>query len=248
MNQKLIGLIIILLSAVLLPSLYLLLKRKDIYFPRNFPAIDLLKSNRTKSIERGLGRGVVLGHRLWSQPYPGLGLAALQALPIYDEMGVRFDGRQQITTSAGSLLLFTRQILSEQYIGGFSEDLHQKSESMILGVTPWSYTAGLLPELSAAPQGSLSLLGYFGPEAALWGGELDEYSGHIFAAGGTLAGQAALFLSVRDLILGESIYALPGLFHPTPLNKASLLTGDILRALLILALLVGVGLKLAGVL
>jgi hypothetical protein len=70
----------------------------------------------------------------------------------------------------------------------------------------------------------------------------------VFAAAGSVIAQAALFLNVRDLLIGEEVFMLPGLMEPTPPNQAGWLTEDILRAALMGLLIVAVILKVAGLL
>jgi hypothetical protein len=249
----LIGLLVILITALLLFILGWLLDRRDFFRPRRFSAIKAMKNAQTAAIEAGLSRHVFLGGQFHTTVYPGLGLLSLAALPWFGRGDSRADGRQQISTGDSQLFLMSRQVLEGSYRDGFSAVLQDRPGLMIPGLTAFSTTAGLLPILLSRPHGSLSLIGHFGPEAALWAEAVTDEGGpaeeaHVFAAAGTLEGQAVLYLMIRDVLVGEEVFAVPASLSPTPFNLASLQTQDVLRVLLILALILGAVLKMLGIL
>ena len=242
-----IGWTIIALSAVLLVGFSLFFRHRYRYQVRNIPAVKQLEDQRVIAVERGMGRQVVLGEGLWTHAYPGLGLHALAILPGIVSPEDSVEGGQVISTGSGVLALFASQIVQGYYQNGFSPSLQDRMQSVSLpGPTPLAFTAGLLPDLSAKPPGSLALFGSFGLSAPLWAEAAQINGGHVFAAAGSVTAQAALFLNVRDLLIGEEVFMLPGLMEPTALNQAGWLTEDILRVALMALLIVAVILKVAG--
>jgi hypothetical protein len=194
-------------------------------------------------------RGVFIGHRLWYRAYPGLGLAAVSALPALVDMENMADGGQLVTASDGGLLALARQITLGTYQGGFSQPLSEALSALSLpGVSPLSYTAGMLSELRTQPYGSLALFGNYGPEALLWAEAVSDKNEVVVAAAGSLSSQAALFLSVQGLLIGEEVFAVKGLVKPETVDDAAWMAEDILRMLLILLIVIGAVLKMAGVL
>lgn len=249
MTWSLAGWALIGFAAITLSVFSLLYKSHTAYRVRHKPAAKALLNARTSSIERGQRQQIVLGHRLWSQTYPGLGLHSLSVLPTFLDPEAEADGGLSVSTGDGSLVLFARQIIHNRYQGGFSTALHDRGVSAVLpGPTPWSFTAGLLVELVSDPHGSLALFGNYGPEALLWTEAVYAKGGHVLAAAGTIESQAALYLSVRDLLIGENIFMMPGLINPNPKNSAGWLAEDLLRNLLILLLIAAAILKMVGVL
>jgi hypothetical protein len=249
MTWSLVGWILIGLSTVLLLIFCFLFKERKSYPVRRFPAVKRLKTSRVSALERGMKRGVFIGHRLWSRSYPGLGLGAVSALPAFMDAESASDGGQRVLTSDGSILVLARQIALGKYQGGFSKTLNDALSGLSLpGVSPLSFTAGMVSELRSQPYGSLALFGNYGPEALLWTEALADQGEFVFAAAGSLSSQAVLFLSVRDLLMGEEVFTLPGLIEARAANEAGWLTEDILRLLLILMILVGAVLKMAGAL
>lgn len=240
-----IGWTMIALGAVLLLGLrFLFGQGRHGYDVRNLSIVASLLDQRVSSIERGLGRQVILGDKFWSRSYPGLGLHALTVLNSLISPQAMADGLENVNAGAGGLVVFARQIVLGQYQDGFSMHLPVS----LPGPTPLSFLAGVLPEINREPLGSLAIFGQFGSTAPLWteGAALKGVDG--FAAAGSLSAQAALFLSVRDVLMGEEVFMLPGLFDPTPQAQADWLTEDILRVMLMVLIVAAALLKMAGVL
>lgn len=249
MNWSLVGWVVIAISAILLTVMVLLFKKGISYPVRRNPAIEGLIASRISAIEMGQRRQVVLGHQLWSRVNPGLGLHSLAVLPTFLDPETGMDGGMTVSGGDGSLAVFARQIIKNRYRDGFLTALHDHGvRSALPGPTPLSFTAGFLPELHAHPHASLAVFGDYGAEAALWVDAVTSRGGYVFAAAGSLASQAALYASVRDLLIGEEVFLTPGLLAPDAINQAGWLTEDILRSLLILLLITAAILKMIGVL
>ncbi len=249
MNWSIVGWGTIGVAVVLLAAFSILIKNKKPYLIRKFPQLESLRSSRTDAIEAGVDRVIVLGHKLFSTGYPGLGLTSLSAIPDFLDDETLADGKINLASSEGSLVVFAQQIIENTYLGGFSRALTPEGvRSTLLGPTPFSFTAGLLSGLSEHSHRGLVLTGYFGPEASLWSEACESKNGYTFSSAGTITSQAALYLHAKDLLIGENAYLLSGMFDPRPGKNAGWLTEDILRILLIILLVTGVILKLVGIL
>jgi len=248
MNFLLVGWALIGSAVILILILKLFPIGKD-YPLRDEPAVGRLHHSQTEAIERGEERLILLGSRLSPIAYPGLGLHALSVLPSFLDTESGVDGGLTIGSADGRLLAFAHQIVENRYRDGFSPVLHQSGvRTKLYGPTALSFTAGILPELSVSPGTHLALFGYYGPEAMLWAENLGRKGGGIFASGGAISAQAVLFLIVEDQLIGEATFGIPGAMGREAAQGESLLIQDILRWALILGLLIGVGLKLGGVL
>jgi hypothetical protein len=249
MTWSLVGWAVILLAAVLLVLCELHLKKKIRYTARHMPAVERLKTARVTAVESGQKRQVILGHRLWSHTYPGLGLKSLFTLPIFVDAEEVADGGQAVSISDGSLLVLARQVIHGRYQDGFSEVINEGVQRMTLpGATPFSFTMGIMDMLALQKPHSLALLGDYGSEAALWAASAADRGGDVFAAAGSIESQAVLFLGARNLLIGEEIFFMPGSLEPAHSHRTSWLVEDILRVLLTALLLAGVALKLGGML
>lgn len=243
-----IGWTVIFLAVVLLVGFSLIFKTGRRYPVRQLPAVKALFDQRVIAIERGEGRQVVLGNRFWSRAYPGLGLHALSVLPSLVSTEVMVDGGQVVSAGTGELVLFARQIIQGVYRDGFSPALEPVINPVQLpGPTPLAFTAGLLTEINLHSPGSLALFGSFGLSAPLWAEAASIKGGNVFAAAGLISAQAALFLNVRDVLIGEEIFMLPGAMEPTAVNQAGWITEDILRVLLMVLMLAAAVMKMVGV-
>jgi hypothetical protein len=249
MNWSIVGWVVIGISTILLGTLTLMAHDQWGNCLRNLTPIGSLKNTRTDAIEGGLTRSIVLGHRLNSLAYPGLGLSSLTALPSLLDPESLAAGNMNVSTSSGSLMVFARQIIENRYQDGFSKALTpEKVNAALLGPTVFSFTASLLCALSIQSGQGLTLLGNYGPESSLWSEACLSKNGQVFASAGTIASQSTLFLHVEYLLIGEEIYLLSGSFNSDNGKIAALLTEDILRILLILALTAGAILKAMGIL
>jgi hypothetical protein len=248
MNGFLIGWGLIGCAALLLGILRLFPFGKD-YSARDEPAVDRLREAQVDAMERGEERLILVGNRLSPLVYPGLGLHALAALPAFLDVESGVAGGLTLGSADGALLAFARQIVKNRYRDGFSPVLHQSGvRTRLFGPTPLSFTAGVLPKLCAASGARLALFGHYGPEAMLWAEGLQRKGGQVFASGGALPAQAALFLTIEDQLIGESNFILPWAISRNKTHAAGLLAQDILRWALILGVLIGAGLKLGGIL
>lgn len=238
------------LAAILLVLFMFLFKSKPGYQVRHIPAVKAMLASRAAAIERGGERQIILGQQLLSSAYPGLGLQSLASLSGYLDHENYAAGSLTIAGGDGSLVVFARQILHGRYRDGFSMALHNSHvvDINLPGPTPFSFTAGLLSGFSGSTHPSLALYGFYGAHAMLWTESAVDRGGDVFAAAGSLASQAALFLTVRNLLIGEEIMMAPGLFDPSASSRASWAAEDLLRFVLILLLITGAVMKMVGIL
>ena len=248
MIASMIGWVLIGCAAILLVVLQLFPFGKDILV-RKEPAIEHLREAQITAMERGEPRNIVLGDQLAPLAYPGLGLQALSALPHFLNAESGVDGRLTLGSSDGGLVVFARQIVQNRYRDGFSPILHQAGvRTRLYGPTPLAFSAGILPKLGASRGSLLTLFGHYGPESMLWAEAVQRKGGQVFAAGGGLSGQAVLFLTAEDLLIGESVFGTPQMLTIEAGRSTSLIAEDILRWVLILGVLIAIGLKLGGIL
>ena len=92
------------------------------------------------------------------------------------------------------------------------------------------------------------LMGNFGVEAALLTDAAERENTFTLAASDNLTAQAVMYASAQEPLIGEELYAAGAYTDAGPLHTASLTVQDILRWSIILVILVGALLKLAGIL
>lgn len=249
MTPSMVGWILILISVSLLVFFTFWFKKREGYQARKITGIDALKNARVAAIESGKPQHFILGSQMFSQAYPGLGLSSLGDFSSYLDEETGTYGGLSVSGSDGSLVVLGRQIVHNRYHNGFYKMLQpQGTTANLYGPSPLSFTAGLISEFSLYPPHTLSLFGNYGSESLLWADAAASRGGHVFAAAGTVASQAALFIRTRDLLLGEEVFLMNGLLDPSPANRATWLAEDLVRMILIMMLLVGAVLKMVGIL
>jgi hypothetical protein len=115
-------------------------------------------------------------------------------------------------------------------------------------LTPFAYAAGTLPVISNEQTAAHILAGHFGSEVALIADAAERSQNLTLAGSDSLPAQAILFAAAQEPLIGEELYAAGAYVNAGPLHTASLHAQDVFRWLLVLGILIGVILKLAGVL
>jgi hypothetical protein len=92
------------------------------------------------------------------------------------------------------------------------------------------------------------LIGNFGPEAGLLTEAAERQNAVVIAASESLIAQAVLYATSPETLIGEELFAAGAYVQAGSIHSASLLVQDILRWFIIIALLGGAGLKMAGLL
>jgi len=90
------------------------------------------------------------------------------------------------------------------------------------------------------------LLGHFGPEAALLTESAERANVLTLGASDDLSAQSVLFAASHEPLIGEELFAAGAYLGAGPSHAASLTLQDILRWLIILALIGGAAAKFTG--
>ena len=114
-------------------------------------------------------------------------------------------------------------------------------------MTPFSYAAGAMAVARQEQVSTDVLMGDFGVEVALLAEASERENSTLIAATADPSAQSILFASATEPLVGEELFAAPAYIGNDPAQRASLQVQDILRWLVILALLAAAGLKMVGV-
>jgi hypothetical protein len=90
-------------------------------------------------------------------------------------------------------------------------------------------------------------MGSFGPEIGILADTSERLQAHTIAGTDNLLAQAVLYATSRSPLIGEEFFAAGAYTQGTPVQNASLKTQDILRVIIVLGIVIGSILKLAGV-
>ena len=244
-----VGLVIVLVSLVLI--LFFSLKPIRTRFPAHFrsiPAILKLRRSLGLAVEEGTGIHVSLGKASLLRPSSTsafVGLATLQRLGQLSGAG---DQPPVSTSGDGSLALMSQDVLvsNAREVGNYQ--MYSPDQGQLSGTTPLSYVAGALNTIHDPGIKTNILIGNFGPEAGLLSAASEEKGSFTLAASDSLSAQAVFYATAGEPLIGEELYAVPAYLQANPAHQASLRVQDILRWGIVLVLLGGAILKLAGIL
>ena len=244
MTQALpLGLVI--LAAVLLLALTFI-KRKSPPAFREIAALTRLKRAAGLAVEDGTRLHVSLGRGGLVSPR---GAASLSALALLRQIGEQtsISDRPPVATSGDPVLAaLSQDTLQAACQSAGVEELFQPTSGRLGGLTPFSYAAGAMTVARQEQVSTDVLMGDFGAEVGLLTEASERENSTLIAATSEPSAQAILFASAAEPLVGEELFAAPAYIGNDPAQRASLQAQDILRWLIILALLAAAGLKMAG--
>jgi len=172
-----------------------------------------------------------------------VGLSTLEGMIRSASTG---DNPPVATTGNAALAILTRDILSSTYRDIGNIEQYDPATGQLTGFTPFSYAAGVLPIVQDKKTTAHILIGHFGSEVALIT-DAGERSGDLTLAGtDNLPAQAILYATAQEPLIGEEVYASGAYLQAGPMHIASLQAQDIARWGLVIIILAGALLELAG--
>jgi len=237
---------LVILSAILMAGLAFL-RRKSTPAFREIPAFARLRKAISLAVEEGSRLHISLGRGGLTTPQSAAELAGLEMLRRIAELTSASDRPPVATSGDGAVTILSQDALlaSEQTALSTGYDA---TAARLTGLTPFSYAAGALPVMQDENVSANVLMGNFGVEVALLTDTAERENTSTLAGSDNLSAQAILYASAQDPLIGEELYAAGAYIKARPFHTASLTTQDILRWLIVIGILVGALLKLAGVL
>jgi hypothetical protein len=245
---NILGIAIVILFAVLLIGLASVRRGSLQLNLREIPAFARLSEGIGLAVEAGTR----LHHALGSGGLSGLpGASTLLGLSVLQRLAraAAVSDFPPVATSGEA----TQSLLSQDTLHSASRATSVDAQfnpinGQLSGVTPFSYAAGTLPIIFDQNASVNVLTGSFGSEAGLIADAAERAGGTVMGGSENIPAQAILYAATPDVLIGEEFFATAAYLQAGPTQRASLLVQDIFRWLLILALLAGAALKLAGVL
>jgi hypothetical protein len=211
---------------------------------RSIPAFSRIRRAVSLVVEDGTRLHVSLGHgNLQTQ----FGAAAFAGLSLLRRLGevTSLSDRPPIATSGNSVLSIVAQdTLRTAHEAVAVEQSFDMNNSRLTGLTPFSYAAGVMPIIRDEAISTNVLIGNFGVEVGLLTEAAERQDSAVIAASDNLPAQAVLYAASPDTLIAEELFASGAYIQAGRMHNASLLTQDILRWLIILAILAGAILKM----
>jgi len=223
-------------------------ERKKVGILRQMPVFEAFKRAIGLAVEAGtrlhltLGRGAVTGFQ---------GGAAVVGLSLLERIGriASVSDRPPIATSGeGALAILSQDTLSASFRAIGAESQFDPAFGRLSGLGSFAYAAGTIPLIDDESVSTTILSGHFGSEAALIVDATERQGGLTLAGSDNLPGQAVLYATAQEPLIGEEVFAIGAYLNAGPFHRASLRAQDFSRWLLVLAILIAAILKFLGLL
>jgi hypothetical protein len=242
----LVGLALVVLCAVLMAAMGALRRKTPTIF-REIAAFTRLRHAVGRVVEDGSRLHVSLGRGGITTPQSASGLVGLTLLGRLAELTAAGD-QPPIATSGDAALAILSQDTLRTASQSSSQATYDPSAGRLTGLTPFSYAAGVIPAIRDEHVSTTVLLGNFGVEIALLTDAAERQGTFTMAGSDNIVAQAISYASALEPLIGEEVFAGGAYTEAGTVYAASLNVQDVLRWLIIIVILGGIGLKLAGVL
>ncbi|MGC1374974.1 MAG: DUF6754 domain-containing protein [Anaerolineales bacterium] len=230
----------------ILMVVFALIQRRFPLSIRSIPAFNRIRRAVSLVVEDGTRLHVSLGHGNMQTQFGAAAFAGLSMLRRLGEITSLSD-RPPIATSGNSVLnMVAQDTLRTAHEAVAVEQSFDVNNGRLTGLTPFSYAAGVMPIIRDESISTNVLIGNFGIEVGLLAEAAERQNAVVIAASDNLPAQAVLYAASPDPIIGEELFAAGAYVQAGRMHNASLLTQDVLRWLIIIAMLGGAILKVVG--
>ena len=215
---------------------------------RSMPGVERLRKAVGLAVEDGTRVHVALGSGNVNDPSCPSAFCGLAILEKVGQITATSDLHPMSTSGSGGFQILAQDVINQNAaFTNFTERV-DATLCQLGGVTPFAYAAGTLEALRESGVSTEIYLGDFGSEAGLLCENAHRRQTHNLAGSNSMTGQAVFLALAKDALIGEEVFALPAYLAKKPSHLASLSAQDLFRFLLVLVLLAGALLKLAGLL
>ncbi len=232
-------------AAVLLFALTLWRRRSPAVL-RPIDAYERLNRAVGLAVENGTCLHISLGRGNLFTARGGSALAGLAMLRRLAERTSASDRPPIVTSGDASLAILSQDTLHSGYRAAGAEEQYRFSTGRLTGLTPFSYAAGTMPIEHDENVSANVVIGDLGAESALIAEASDRENSSLIAASDDLSAQAIFYASAQEPLIGEELFAGGAYIGAGAAHEASLQVQDILRWLIIVAILAGSLLKFMG--
>jgi hypothetical protein len=236
---------LLILAAVLLLALTIWRRRSPASL-RSIEAYEFLNRSIGLAVESGSRLHISLGRGNLFTARGGSALAGLAMLRRLAERTSVSDRPTIVTSGDASLTILSQDTLHSGYRTAGADDQYRFTTGRLTGLTPFSYAAGAIPVVQDENVSANVLIGDFGSESALLAEAADRENASLIAASDNLSAQSVFYASSQTPLIGEELFAAGAYVGAGAAHDASLNVQDILRWLIILAILIGSLLKFIG--
>jgi hypothetical protein len=240
-----IALALLIFTAVLLLGVTFLRRKFPGAF-RRIEAYERLNKSVGLAVENGTRLHISLGRGNLFTTRGASALAGLAMLRKLSERTSLSDRPPIVTTGDASLAILSQDTLQSGYRAAGAEEQYRFSTGRLTGLTPFSYAAGAVPVTRDESVSTNVFIGDFGAESALLVEAAEREDSDLIAASDNISAQSVFYASSQDPLIGEELFAAGAYVGAGASHEASLVVQDVLRWLIILAIVIGSVLKFVG--
>ncbi|MDW8325869.1 MAG: hypothetical protein RMK99_04820 [Anaerolineales bacterium] len=192
------------------------------------------------AVESGRRLHLSLGHGVLGQPDTATLLAGLNAVGQIATVTVVSDKPPVITTTDGATALLAQDLVRQAYRQQNAAEQYRDDVARVAGLSPLSFNGALTAVVRDEAVAGSIFIGSAGPEVVLLTEAGRQAGAPTFAGSDNIAGQAVLFAAADQTLLGEDVYSAGAYLGRMPAHIASLHTQDVMRWLIVGAMLVGI--------
>jgi hypothetical protein len=246
MTVALIALGLLAVSGILLLAFTLMRRRSPGVF-RDIEAYNKLNRAVGHAVEDGTRLQISIGRGNLFTTRGGSALAGLALLRRLSERTSQSDHPPIVTSGDASLMILSQDTLQSGYRAAGAEEQYRLTTGRLTGLTPFAYAAETIPIMSDENVSTSVVIGDLGAESALMIEAADREDIDLIAASDNLSAQSVLFVSSQDPLIGEELFVAGAYIGAGASHEASLQVQDVLRWLVVLAILGGAVVKFLGI-
>jgi hypothetical protein len=246
MTVALIALGLLAVSGILLLAFTLMRRRSPGVF-RDIEAYNKLNRAVGHAVEDGTRLQISIGRGNLFTTRGGSALAGLALLRRLSERTSQSDHPPIVTSGDASLMILSQDTLQSGYRAAGAEEQYRLTTGRLTGLTPFAYAAETIPIMSDENVSTSVVIGDLGAESALMIEAADREDIDLIAASDNLSAQSVLFVSSQDPLIGEDLFVAGAYIGAGASHEASLQVQDVLRWLVVLAILGGAVVKFLGI-
>lgn len=247
--ESLIGFAVVVLFAGLM--ILFSSKKIRVKFPptfRNLSGVNRIRHAIGLAVEDGTRLHVSLGSGSLIDPSNPSGLVGLSTLNRFGQLTSTSDLPPLCTSGNGGFHLLSQDVLSQNAVETNTRDMLDPNLAQMSGTTPFSYAVGVMDAVDGSGTSASVMIGNFGPEAGLICEGTKNIHAYSLASSDSIIGQSVFLALSDDTLIGEELYALPAYLGYHAVHQASLRVQDSARLVIVLLLVAGAAMKLAGLL
>lgn len=246
--EPILGLMLVLLAAGLMLGFSLRRRGRARFAMRPIRAMQRMRRAIGLAVEDGSRLHVSIGKASVISPNNASALVGLSTLNRIGTLSSVSDRPPVVTSGDGTLTLLSQSTLRSAYRASNIPEQYDPLQARLTGPTPFSYVAGALPVVQDERVSATILVGNFGPEIGLLIEASNRENGFTLASSDAIAAQAVMYAAASEPLIGEELFAVPAYLQAGPVFQAGLRVQDVLRWIVVAALLFGSILAFLGIL